>query len=131
MRRDGTTLRVLLVDDEPLILHILSRFLNRSVMVKTVASAEEALDEIVTQHYDLCFLDVTLPGMTGLDAMKIIHELSPITKVAIMTGNLLDEAMKMHIDDTAYAFIEKPFSLSHIRGVTDKVAAELIEQGPL
>ena len=133
VRRDDTTLRVLVVDDEPLILYCISRFLNRSGMVKTVAlaSAEEAIDEIVAQQYDLCFLDINLPGMTGLDAMKIINELSPITKVAIMTGNLLDEAMKMHIEDTAYAFIEKPFSLSHIRGVTDKVAAELIEQGPL
>ena len=131
MKRGDTTLRVLVVDDEPLILYGISRFLKRSVMVKTVASAEEAIDEIVAQHYDLCFLDITLPGMTGLDALKIIKELSPITKVTIMTGNLLDEAMKMHIEDTAYAFIEKPFSLSHIRGVTDKVAAELIEQGPL
>ncbi len=128
---DDTTLRVLVVDDEPLILYGISRFLYGRAVVKTATTAEEAIDEIVAQQYDLCFLDINLPGMTGLDAMKIINELSPITKVAIMTGNLLDEAMKMHIEDTAYAFIEKPFSLSHIRGVTDKVAAELIEQGPL
>ena len=131
MRRDDTTLRVLVVDDEPLILYGISRFLHGRAAVKTVATAEEAIYEIVAQQCDLCFLDINLPGMTGLDAMKIINELSPTTKVAIMTGNLLDEAMKMHIEDTAYAFIEKPFSLSHIRGVTDKVAAELIEQGPL
>ena len=87
MRKDETALRVLFVDDEPLILHIISRFLNRSVMAKTVTSAEEALDEIVAQHYDLCFLDIILPGMTGLDAMKIINELSPTTKVALMTGS--------------------------------------------
>ena len=64
--------------------------------------------------------------MTGLDAMKIINELSPTTKVAIMTGNALDEAMKMQIEDAAYAFIEKPFSLSHIKEVAERVAA-LIE----
>ena len=131
MKKDFKTLRVLVCDDEPLIIMSISRFLKKIALVKTVPTAEEALDAIEEQHYDLCFLDITLPGMTGLDAMKIITELSPITKVAIMTGNLLDEAMKMHIEDTAYAFIEKPFSLSHIRGVTDKVAAGLIEQGPL
>ncbi len=91
MIKEGTILRVLIVDDEPLILHILSRFLNPSVEVKTVATAEEALGEIGAQHYDLCFLDIILPGMTGLDAMKIINELSPNTKVAIMTGTLLDD----------------------------------------
>jgi DNA-binding NtrC family response regulator len=120
-RRDGTTQRVLVVDDEPLILDILSRFLSRSVVVKTVASAEEAIDEIVVQHYDLCFLDISLPGMTGLDAMKIINKLSPTTKVAIMTGNILDEAMTRQIDETAYAVIEKPFELLQIKEVVNRV----------
>jgi DNA-binding NtrC family response regulator len=130
-RRDGTTLRVLVVDDEPLIRDVIARFLSRSVVVKTVASAEEAIDEIVAQHYDLCFLDITLPGMTGLDALKIIKELSPTTKVTIMTGNFLDEAMKRNIEDTAYALIEKPFELLHIKEVVDRVAATSIEQKPL
>ena len=122
MRRRDTTLRVLVVDDEPLILDMISRFLTQTVLVKTVASAEEALDEIVAQHYDLCFLDITLPGMTGLDALKIIKDLSPTTKVTIMTGNLLDEAMTRQIDEDAYAFIGKPFKLLHIKEVVDRVA---------
>ena len=126
MKKEGTTLHVLVVDDEPLILYSLSRFLKKKTAVKTVASAEEAIDEIVAQHYDLCFLDITLPGMmTGLDAMKIIKELSPNTKVAIMTGALLDEAMKEQVEDFAYTFIEKPFSLSDIKGVVDRVAVSL------
>ena len=128
MRKDDTTLRVLVVDDEPLILYCISRFLKKSTMVKTVASAEEAIDEIVAQHYDLCFLDITLPGMTGLDALKIIKELSPITKVTIMTGNFLDETMTRQIEETAYALIEKPFELLHIQEVVNRVATSLIEQ---
>jgi DNA-binding NtrC family response regulator len=128
MKKEGTTLRVLVVDDEPLILYSLSRFLKKKAVVKTVASAEEAIDEMVAQHYDLCFFDITLPGMTGLDALKIIKELSPITKVTIMTGNFLDEAMTRQIEETAYAFIEKPFELLHIQEVVNRVATTLIEQ---
>ena len=128
MRRDDINLRVLIVDDEPLILDMMSRFLTRKVLVKTLASAEEALDEIVYQHYDLCFLDITLPGMTGLDALKIIKELSPTTKVTIMTGGLLDEAMTRQIDEDAYAFIEKPFELRQIKKVVDRVATTSIKQ---
>ena len=111
MKKEGTTLRVLVVDDEPLILYGISRFLHGRAAVKTVATAEEAIYEIVAQQCDLCFLDINLPGMTGLDAMKIINELSPTTKVALMTGSHLDEAMKRKIEDTAYAFIKKPFEL--------------------
>ena len=63
--------------------------------------------------------------------MKIINELSPTTKVALMTGSHLDEAMKRKIEDTAYAFIKKPFELIHIKEVVDRVTATSIEQETL
>ena len=125
MKKDFKTLRVLVCDDEPLIIMSISRFLKKIALVKTVPTAEEALDAIEEQHYDLCFLDVTLPGMTGLDAMKIIAELSPITKVAIMTATLLNEAMKKLVDDYAYTFIEKPFALSDIADVVERATVAL------
>jgi len=118
-------LQILVVDDNPLILMSVSRFLKKIALVKTVSTAEEALDAIKEQHYDLCFLDVMLPGMTGLDAMKIITELSPNTKVAIMTGSLLNEAMKEQVDNYAYTFIEKPFGLSDIEGVVERATVAL------
>ena len=122
---NGDRIHVLVVDDEPLILMSISRFLKKIAFVKTVSTAEEALDAIDKQHYALCFLDVNLPGMTGLDAMKIINELSPNTKVAIMTGNLLNETMKEQVDDYAYTFIEKPFGLSDIEGVVERAKVSL------
>ena len=125
MKKDSKTLHILVVDDEPLILLCVSKFLKESAVVKTVATAEKALDEIEKQHYDLCFLDIILPGMTGLEAMKIINELSPETKVAIMSASFLDEAMKEQIDNFAYAFIEKPFDLSDIKEVAEKAAVAL------
>ena len=125
MKKDFKTLRILVVDDNPLILISMSRFLKKIALVKTVSTAEEALDVIKEQHYDLCFLDVTLPGMTGLDAMKLISKLSPNTKVAIMTGTLLDETMRQQVDDYAYIFLEKPFALSDIEGVAERATAAL------
>ena len=125
MKKDFKTLRILVVDDNPLILMSMSRFLKKIALVKTVSTAEEALDVIKEQHYDLCFLDVTLPGMTGLDAMKFINELSPNTKVAIMTGTLLNEAMLEQVDEYAYTFIEKPFALSDIEGVVERATVAL------
>jgi len=125
MRKDGSSLRILVVDDEPLIRDMLCRFLDINSSVMTVGSAEEALEEIRTQHYDLCFLDVILPGMNGVEAMKIIKELSPSTKVAIMSGGYLCEDMKRQIAEGALEFIEKPFDLSRIREIANRVAAAL------
>jgi DNA-binding NtrC family response regulator len=126
MRKDRKLLQVLVVDDEPLILWGISKFLEKKSVVKTVATAEEALDEIRRGHYDLCFLDVVLPGMTGLDVMKIIYKQSPDTKVAIMSGSSLNEDSKQQIEEYAYAFIEKPFDLSDIMEVVDKVTSGLV-----
>ncbi|MDH3332247.1 MAG: response regulator [Desulfobulbaceae bacterium] len=123
MRKDGSSLRILVVDDEPLICDMLCRFLDKNSSVMAVGSAEEALEEIRAQHCDLCFLDVTLPGMNGVEAMKIIKELSPSTKVAIMSGGHLCEDMKRQIAEGALEFIEKPFDLSRIREIANRVAA--------
>ena len=125
MKKDFKTLRILVVDDNSLILMSLSRFLKKIALVKAASTAEEALEAIEEQHYDLCFLDFILPGMTGLDAMKIINEQSPKTKVAFMTGTLLDEAMKEQVDNYAYTFIEKPFALSDIEGVVERATVAL------
>ena len=129
MRNDATALRILVVDDEPLIRDGLCRFLEKDSFVMTVGSAEEALEEIRAQHYDLCFLDVILPGMNGLEALKIIKELSPNTKVAIMSGSYLGEDMRSQIAEAALEFIEKPFELSHIREIANRVAAALTGKG--
>jgi len=125
MKKDFNTLQILVVDDNTLILMSISRFLKKIALVKTVFTAEEALDAIYEQHYDLCFLDVNLPGMTGLVAMKIINELSPNTKVVIMTATILNDAMKQQVDDYAYTFIEKPFALSDIEGVVERATVAL------
>ena len=125
MIKDFKTLRILVVDDNLLILMALSRFLRKIALVKVASTAEEALEAIGEQHYDLCFLDFILPGMTGLDAMKIINEQSPKTKVAFMTGTLLNEAMKEQVDGYAYTFIEKPFALSDIEGAVERATVAL------
>jgi DNA-binding NtrC family response regulator len=121
MENDGTALRVLVVDDEPLIRSGIARCLAGRVLVTTATTAEEGLEEIGARHYDLCMLDVYLPAMDGLTAMRKMKEISPGTKVVIMTGSYLNEAMKKQIKDEAYEFIEKPFTLSRIREVVEKV----------
>jgi DNA-binding NtrC family response regulator len=116
MKKQNEPLRVLIVDDEPLIRFTLSIFIMKKAEPRTVDSAENAFDEIEAHHYDLCFIDYNLPGMTGLEALKIIKERSEKTKVVIMSESYfdLDEDIKKQIDESAYAFIAKPFELSQI-----------------
>lgn len=125
MKTKSNPLRVLIVDDEPLIRFTLSMLIIENAESKTVESAQKALDEIKSHHYDLCFIDYNLPGMTGLEALKIIKKQSEKTKVVIMSGNYFDEGIKKQIEESAYAFIEKPFKLSQIMEVIKYTAGDL------
>ena len=125
MKIKSNPLSVLIVDDEPLIRFTLSMLIIEKAESKTVESAEKALDEIRSRHYDLCFIDYNLPGMTGLEAVKIIKKRSENTKVVIMSGDYFDEGIKKQIKESAYAFIEKPFKLSQIMEVIKYTAGDL------
>lgn len=121
-------MRILIVDDEPLIRFILSMFIMEYAESKTVESAEKALNEIKSHHYDLCFIDYNLPGMKGLEALKIFKEQSEKTKVVIVSGGHFNEDIKKQIEENAYAFIEKPFELSQIIEVVKNAdAAQVVE----
>ena len=82
-----TMKRILIVDDEPMIRELLEAMLELEGMdVKSASNGEEALKELSTSFYDMCFLDLILPGISGLETMGKIREISPGTKIALMTG---------------------------------------------
>ena len=127
MKIKNNPLSVLIVDDEPLIRCTLSMLIKENAESKTVESAEKALDEIESHHYDLCFIDYNLPGMTGLEAAKIIKKRSENTKVVILSGDYFDEGIKKQIEESASAFIGKPFKLSQIMEIIKYTAGNLPE----
>lgn len=116
--------RILIVDDQkPFLdglLKALKRYCNYSGEVKAVESGEEALDEAALNFYDICFLDINLPGISGLDVMEKMRDISPGTEIVIMTASCLDDDMKRGIENDADLFIQKPVDLNIIRDFIDR-----------
>jgi DNA-binding NtrC family response regulator len=108
--------RILIVDDEPLIRSGLSKALKGVAVVETADCGEQAITRVNTRFYDLCFLDVLLPDVSGLDVMKRIQKTSPDTRIVMMTA-YADEATQEMIRREAYQFMEKPLDLSQIREI--------------
>ncbi|MEW6109445.1 MAG: response regulator [Nitrospirota bacterium] len=109
----------MIIDDDPTICSLMSRIINRNsdfpAEVKTFNNGKDAITEINSSFFDLCFLDIQLPDLNGLHVMKKIKELSPETKIVIMTaGSVTDDSRKL-IEDNAYMFIGKPFDLLQIK----------------
>lgn len=104
--------RVLVVDDEPLNL-LASRFLlsDLGATVVTATSAEDALDVLADQEFDVVFTDVHLQEMDGYELTRRIRSSSPHPPVVVvMSGDASDAAHLAAIEAGADLFLPKPTS---------------------
>ncbi len=110
--------KILLVDDENLILYSLSATLRHDGSeVTAVANGKDALGEIRRSPYDICFLDVNLPDANGFDLMKTVQEISPATRIIIMTAVDLNDGQMRYLHNNACHFLPKPFNLEEVRSL--------------
>jgi DNA-binding response OmpR family regulator len=79
--------RILVVDDEAALRQTLARILQQAGFEPTTAqSGEQALSFLETADYDLVYLDIRLPGMSGLEALDRIHARHPEVPVVLFTA---------------------------------------------
>jgi two-component system, cell cycle response regulator len=107
--------RILIVDDDMLILDTLNKGLSLSGYQCTVAmSPGQALELFSKNVFDVMVIDILLPDMTGFELTAKVKKIRPDTTIIIMTG-LIDE---FSYDDAMGAgasdFIKKPFSLKEL-----------------
>ncbi len=115
--------KILLVDDEHLILYSLSAALRSDGSeVTAVANGKDALSAIHRQPCDICFLDVNLPDANGLDLMKTVREVSPETRIIIMTAVDLSDSQMSSLQSNGCHFLPKPFKLDEVRTLVDNIA---------
>lgn len=101
--------KVLLIDDEKDFLDALAeRMRTRDVDVTKSTSAKDALKKVETESYDAVVLDLLMPEMDGLEALKILMTKDPKLQVILLTGHATVqkgvEAMKLG----AMELLEKP-----------------------
>ncbi len=113
---------VLVVDDDPEMVEILNEVISRKgFKVVGVGSGERALEELEKQHFDLIFLDLVLPGMSGVEAPSAIKEKDKKAVVVIITG-YGDDPIAMDAMSLGPLFlIRKPFRVSDIVEVLNAV----------
>lgn len=116
---------ILVVDDEELFLHGLGNALQSAgAAVTVVETGKAALQELVSTPYHLCFLDICLPDIDGLEILKRIKEISPRTRVIMMTAGVVTMAMQASIEKYAYMFLTKPFDLIQVRMLTKSILGD-------
>ncbi len=114
--------KIIIVDDESLIRYSLaSVFRGPQAEVFSVGTGKAALDVAQNHHLDLCFLDVHLPDMNGLDIMRTLRDISPWTRIVIMTGSELTDAEMSSLRENAHCLMSKPFDLDQVGSTSDRL----------
>ena len=114
-------IRVLVADDEASIRFVLQEALEGlGHRVVAVEDGDQALHELTHNEYDLAFLDIRMPGPTGIEVLQQVRESGTDVAIVIITAqNLLDnavEAMKVGALD----YLVKPFALAEVAALTEK-----------
>jgi two-component system KDP operon response regulator KdpE len=104
--------RILVVDDEPQIRRVMRTTLTATgYEVSDARSGEEAVEKLGDEKFDLILLDVNLPGMSGLEACRVIRRETLVPDVAIimLTVRNAEKDKVEALDAGADDYVVKPF----------------------
>ena len=114
--------RILLVDDDRGLRHVLSELLQEAGhKVTTAGDGPEALDTLGEgADFDLMLLDIGLPSMNGLDVLARVRNLESPPLVIVMTADDTSETLLEAVRRQAYRYLRKPFPPSAIVDVVNE-----------
>ncbi len=113
--------RILIIDDEYLIRWSLQQNLvEHGYEAFLAASAEEGQGIIEREEPDLVLLDIQLPGMNGLEFLRVFKQNRPDCPVVMITATADVAVAVRAMRDGAHDYLPKPFNLDEVRVVVDK-----------
>jgi cyclic di-GMP phosphodiesterase len=112
--------RILIVDDELEITEILADLLGKDHDCYKAGSAEQALVNLSQADFELVISDITMPGMSGLEMIPHIKELSPNTVVVMISGMQTVESAIGALRLGAFDYLMKPFDLRQVEAVVKR-----------
>jgi response regulator RpfG family c-di-GMP phosphodiesterase len=107
--------RLLVADDDAAVRGVLSELLCADYECEAVGSGEEALRLLESGDFQLVLSDIAMPGMSGLELIPRVRELSPDTLVIVVSGSQEIEIAVDALRAGAFDYLVKPFDLEHIR----------------
>lgn len=107
--------KILIVDDnEEFRLNLKEALISNNYYVNTAENGIEALKIIQDEIFDIILMDIHMPQMGGIEAVKKIKSLSPKAFVLMMTGEADDDEINSSIEEGGYVCIRKPFTIKKL-----------------
>ena len=114
-------LRIMVIDDEPIVGKRLKRLLEKEGYdIKVFTEGATAIEELEKRHFDIIITDLKMENTDGMKILRIAKMLNPYTKVIIITGFAQTETAKEALDKGAFDFIIKPFKIEDLKNVVKR-----------
>ena len=114
--------KILVVDDEKEIVEFLRNFLKRKGnRVFTAVNGKEAEDIFDSNKPDIVLLDITIPGVNGLDLLKKFKKQNKETVIIMVTGKNDPESLYTAKKYGAYKYITKPLDLRELHFIIKRL----------
>ena len=113
-------LRILVIDDEPHILHYMRATLESwGHAVEVAGDGQEGLELAAAGHFDLILSDLRMPRLTGREFFAALTERNPeaASRVVFSTGDTVHGDTMAFLESQAHPFLNKPFSLAELRAL--------------
>lgn len=117
--------KILIVDDEQNVLCVIEQALKGHCDVLTAPSGAEALELIKKEKPAFVFLDIGMPGMSGLEVLEAIMEMGLPPVVWMLTGDEDLEMADHTLKKGAKGYITKPFDVDRLRAVVFNAFADI------
>ncbi len=128
----GEKLRVMIVDDEPIVGKRLTPALEKhGFEVEAFVDPRSALSRLKEQDFDIVVTDLRMEEVDGIGVLEHVMTSCPNTRVILITGYATVEVAREALVKGAFDFIAKPFKPKELRAVINKAALSLGHRGIL
>jgi len=117
--------RVLVVDDEPMIVSLLSTILReRGWDVTEARSGTDGIDQLDRARFDVILTDLVMPGDSGIDLLRSAKEIHPDVEVILMTGYATADTAIEAMRNGAFHYIMKPLKTEEVVNLAEKAYSQ-------
>jgi len=117
--------RVLVVDDEPMIVSLLSTILREKGWDVTESqSGSDGIDQLDRASFDVILTDLVMPGESGIDLLRAAKEIHPDVEVILMTGYANADTAIEAMRNGAFHYIMKPLKTDDVMSLVEKAYSQ-------